>query len=106
MGRPAATSDAALAERLREHMRRRAWTGTDAALALGLHKSTISRVLTSEEFSPSVRRRIAVHLQPPESQSVDKLLHKALQILEMSDTLRHDAEMMIAQALDLTRQKE
>lgn len=104
MARPTRVRDQDLADRLREQMRIRSWTGSDVAQMLGVNKATISRTLSSNSFSPALRPHVAMLIAPEEQSSVHDLLHKSLHKLKLSDIFRRDAEVMISKALDLTRQ--
>lgn len=104
MARPNRVRDQDLADRLREQMRIRGWTGSDVAQMLGVNKGTISRALSSSSFSPALRPHVAMLVDSEEQSSVADLLQKSLHKLKMSDIFRRDAEVMISKALDLTRQ--
>lgn len=74
------------------------------ARLLGVNKGTISRSLGSSSFSPPLRARVALLLDPVSQVPVSELLHESLHKLQLSSTMRSDAEMLIARALDLIRQ--
>jgi hypothetical protein len=106
MGRPKNLADADLADRLRRFMRERSWTGSDVAVALLVHKSTISRALDRGTFSPALRPHVASLIAGGDGEDVGNLLQESLRILAVSDRLKLDAEAMIARALDLARQNQ
>jgi|GEM_PF-3221216 len=85
-------------------MHDRGWSGTTVARLLGVNKGTISRSLGSNSFSPPLRVRVALLLDPVSQAPVDELLQESLHKLRLSDMMRSDAEMLIASALDLIRQ--
>lgn len=101
MGRPARIHDGDLVDKLRLHLSTHDLTLTDAAKAVGVDKSTLSRSLKNGAFSRSLRGAVANLVGNDEcvATTVD-LLHRSLHLLSLSDRMRQDAERMIAAALD------
>ena len=106
MGRPSRISDQDLADSLRARMLSHDWNSSDVARILNINKATISRALSSNSFSPALRPRVAALIGHMGKDSISELLHKSLHKLRLSDTLRREAEVMISEALDLTRQNQ
>lgn len=107
MGRPARVHDRDLAEQLRSHLREHGLTLTEAAAAIGVDKSTLSRSLKNSAFSHSLRGAVATLIRDDEGiTTATKLLHKSLHLLNLSDRIRQNAERMIAEALDRITKNE
>lgn len=107
MGRPARVHDKDLAEQIRSHLSERGLTLTEAATAIGVDKSTLSRSLKNSAFSHSLRGAVATLIRDDEgTTSAATLLHKSLHLLNLSDKMRQDAERMIAEALDRITKNE
>jgi len=76
-------------------------TLTDAATAVEVDKSTLSRSLKNGAFSRSLRGAVATLVCSDEGAvTTVGLLHKSLRLLSLSDRVRRHAERMIVEALD------
>ena len=101
MARPARIEDPDLADKVRSYMKGCRLSVEQMSDMVAIDKSTLSRSLKSGAFSKEVRQRLR-HVVDPigSSESVDKLVQKALRLLAASDRLRERADQMLIQALD------
>jgi transcriptional regulator with XRE-family HTH domain len=101
VGRPSRIADIELAEEIREFMNNHGLSLSAMAASLGIDKSTLSRSLKARSFSRRVRNRASLAIRAAEGgESTEKLLLKALRLLELSGTIRSEAELAISQAID------
>jgi len=78
---------------------------SDVASMIGIDRSTLGRSLEAAAFSRSVARRLREIIGPAKKrQTVDSKLRNALRLIAASDRLRQQADRLLNDALDLTRQ--